>query len=136
FRPGRAIISLLLFLSISTHVISSDDDPASSVYGLPNDLLLDSFVSTLLTTTGKPSYGSITDLEGIQVHKFFLWLDVDEIKVDLPPADSIYFYVGFINKKLDMNQVETLHSCRDGVTDPPCKGFWKRVLEVWKILPS
>ncbi|CAN1178980.1 hypothetical protein LINPERHAP2_LOCUS33932 [Linum perenne] len=157
FDLRRAIFSLFLILSISTHVISS-----SSVYeilpkyGLPSGLLPDSVVSYTLDDdgnfavslekpcyiqfdylvyyeqkiTGKLSYGSITDLEGIQVQKFFLWLDVDEIKVDLPPADSIYFHVGIINKKLDVNQFETVHSCRDGVTGSPCKGFWKRVLEL------
>ncbi|XVF47493.1 hypothetical protein PTKIN_Ptkin03bG0113300 [Pterospermum kingtungense] len=67
------------------------------------------------TITGKLGYGSITDLKGIQVQRFFLWLDVDQIKVDLPPSDSIYFQVGFINKKLDVDQFKTIHSCRDGV---------------------
>ncbi|KAM7280780.1 hypothetical protein ACFE04_007914 [Oxalis oulophora] len=42
--------------------------------------------------TGKLGYGSITELKGIQVQRFYyLWFDVDEIKVDLPPSDSIYF---------------------------------------------
>ncbi|MBA0583579.1 hypothetical protein Gorai_014430 [Gossypium raimondii] len=68
------------------------------------------------TITGKLGYGSITDLEGIQVQRFFLWFDVNEIKVDLPPSDSIYFQVGFINKKLDVDQFKTIHSCRDEVT--------------------
>jgi hypothetical protein len=63
--------------------------------------------------TGKLSYGSITDLKGIQVQRFFyLWFDVDEIKVDLPPSDSIYFQVGLINKRLDVRQFKTVHSCR------------------------
>ncbi|XVE70398.1 hypothetical protein DITRI_Ditri10aG0069400 [Diplodiscus trichospermus] len=70
------------------------------------------------TITGKLGYGSITDLKGIQVQRFFLWFDVDEIKVDLPPSDSIYFQVGFINKKLDVDQFKTIHSCRDELTTP------------------
>ncbi|KAK9122638.1 hypothetical protein Sjap_012240 [Stephania japonica] len=63
--------------------------------------------------TGVLKYGSITELKGIQVKKFFLWLNVDEIRVDLPPSDSIYFQVGFINKKLDVKQFEALRSCGD-----------------------
>lgn len=63
--------------------------------------------------TGCLGFGSITDLDGIEVKKFFLWLDVNEIKVDLPPNDSIYFQVGFVNKELDIQQFETVHSCKD-----------------------
>ncbi|XWS71043.1 hypothetical protein CRYUN_Cryun03dG0103000 [Craigia yunnanensis] len=81
------------------------------------------------TITGKLGYGSITDLKGIQVQRFFLWLDVDEIKVDLPPSGSIYFQVGFINKKLDVDQFKTIHSCRDGVMGS-CGYSWKSVLQL------
>ncbi|GLT82386.1 hypothetical protein SLE2022_007690 [Rubroshorea leprosula] len=81
------------------------------------------------TIKGKLSYGSITELEGIQVQRFFFWLGVDEIKVDLPPSNSIYFQVGFINKKLDLEQFKTVHSCRDGLKGP-CRGSWKWVLEL------
>ncbi|XP_054821002.1 uncharacterized protein LOC129319918 [Prosopis cineraria] len=81
------------------------------------------------TITGKLSYGSITDLKGIQVRRFFLWLDVDEIKVDLPPSESIYFQVGFINKKLDIDQFKTIHSCRDSVMGS-CLGSLKRAFEL------
>lgn len=63
--------------------------------------------------TGKLSIGSITDLEGIEVKRFLLWLNVNEIRVDLPSSASIYFQVGFINKKLDIKQFETVHACRD-----------------------
>lgn len=62
--------------------------------------------------TGTLKLGSITNLKGIQVKRLFLWFDVDEIKVDLPPSDSIYFQVGLINKKLSVHQFETVHSCR------------------------
>ncbi|KAK4737166.1 hypothetical protein R3W88_000863 [Solanum pinnatisectum] len=63
--------------------------------------------------TGKLSLGSITDLEGIEVKRFLLWLNVNEIRVDLPSSGSIYFQVGFINKKLGIKQFETPRSCRD-----------------------
>ncbi|XP_021771953.1 uncharacterized protein LOC110736109 [Chenopodium quinoa] len=66
--------------------------------------------------TGTLKIGSITNLKGIQVKRFLFWFDVDEIKVDLPPSDSIYFQVGLINKKLNVHQFETIHSCRDSVS--------------------
>ncbi|KAH1072861.1 hypothetical protein J1N35_025189 [Gossypium stocksii] len=89
------------------------------------------------TITGKLGYGSITDLEGIQVQRFFLRFDVNEIKVDLPPSDSIYFQVGFINKKLDVDQFKTIHSCRDEVTGS-CKYSSESLLQrcLWARLRS
>ncbi|KAF3781864.1 Uncharacterized protein EJ110_NYTH35587 [Nymphaea thermarum] len=64
--------------------------------------------------TGTLRYGSITDLKGIQVRKFFIWLDIDEIRVDLPPSDCIYFQVGIITKRLDVAQFANPRSCREG----------------------
>ncbi|CDY42303.1 BnaC02g09090D [Brassica napus] len=116
-------------------------------YGLPSGLLPDSVTNFTLsddglfvvrlarsceiefdyrvrydkTVSGRISYGSITELEGIQVKRLFIWLDVDEIKVDLPPTDSIYFKVGFINKKLGIDQFKTVHSC--GVSGCSWKSF-------------
>ncbi|KAL3519028.1 hypothetical protein ACH5RR_021617 [Cinchona calisaya] len=108
-------------------------------YGLPSGLLPDSVTSYNLSEdgsfevhlkktcyvqfdylvyyemkiTGKLSIGSITKLKGIQVQRFLFWFNVDEIRVDLPPSDNIYFTVGIINKKLDVDQFKTVHSCRD-----------------------
>ncbi|KAG7035822.1 hypothetical protein SDJN02_02621 [Cucurbita argyrosperma subsp. argyrosperma] len=124
-------------------------------YGLPSGLLPDSVVDYSLssdgqfvvhlakpcyinfdylvyydkTITGKLKYGSITDLDGIEVRKFLMWLDVKEIRVDLPPSDNIYFQVGFINKKLDIDQFKTVHSCRDDGLGY-CLDSWKRILEL------
>ncbi|OMO80978.1 hypothetical protein CCACVL1_12681 [Corchorus capsularis] len=81
------------------------------------------------TITGKLGYGSITDLKGIQVQRFLFWFDVDEITVDLPPSNNIYFQVGFINKKLNVDQFMTVHSCRDGVKGS-CGDSWKSVLQL------
>ncbi|KAG1368799.1 hypothetical protein COCNU_14G012670 [Cocos nucifera] len=65
--------------------------------------------------TGVVKYGSIEDLQGIQVRRFFIWFDVESIKVDLPPSDYIYFDVGWITKKLTVGQFETVHSCQANV---------------------
>ncbi|XP_043692067.1 uncharacterized protein LOC122642610 isoform X1 [Telopea speciosissima] len=77
--------------------------------------------------TGTINIGSITNLDGIEVRRFFLWLDVDEIRVDLPPSDYIYFQVGIINKKLDADQFQTVHACKDGLSR---QGSWKDILKV------
>ncbi|XP_072988227.1 uncharacterized protein [Typha latifolia] len=63
--------------------------------------------------TGVVKYGGIEGLKGIQVRRFLIWFDVDAIKVDLPPSDYIYFEVGWIIRKLQVDQFETVHSCRE-----------------------
>ncbi|CAL2264233.1 unnamed protein product [Prunus armeniaca] len=54
---------------------------------------------------------------------------MDEIRVDFLPSDSIYFIVGIINKKLDVNQFQNVHSCRSGLSDF-CLGLLKRGIQV------
>ncbi|CAL9022618.1 unnamed protein product [Prunus brigantina] len=54
---------------------------------------------------------------------------MDEIRVDLLPSYSIYFIVGIINKKLDVNQFQNVHSCRSGLSDS-CLGLLKRGIQV------
>uniref|UniRef100_A0A1D1ZCN9 Uncharacterized protein At5g01610 n=1 Tax=Anthurium amnicola TaxID=1678845 RepID=A0A1D1ZCN9_9ARAE len=66
--------------------------------------------------TGTLKVGSIRDLEGIQVQRLFLWFGVDEIKVDLPPSDYIYFEVGWITKRLPIDDFRNVHSCQDRTT--------------------
>ncbi|CAL2274279.1 unnamed protein product [Prunus armeniaca] len=53
---------------------------------------------------------------------------MDEIRVDFLPYDSIYFIVGIINKKLDVNQFQNVHSCRSGLSDS-CLGLLKRGIQ-------
>ncbi|CAL1373174.1 unnamed protein product [Linum trigynum] len=127
--PKYGLPSGLLPDSVVSYTLDDDGNFAVSL-AKPCYIQFDYLVYYAEKITGKLSYGSITNLEGIQVQKFFIWLDVDEIKVDLPPADSIYFHVGFINKKLDVDQFETVHSCRDGVSGASCKRFWERVIEL------
>uniref|UniRef100_A0A6N2MN97 DUF538 domain-containing protein n=1 Tax=Salix viminalis TaxID=40686 RepID=A0A6N2MN97_SALVM len=157
---GITLLSLFLFFSHSKSTLSQDPPPKVfeilQKFGLPSGLLpntvksyslsddgsftvylekechveFDCLVNYEKKITGKLGYGSITNLKGIQVQKFFLWLDVDEIKVDLPPSDSIYFQVGWINKKLDADQFKTVHSCRAGVSYGSLGGLWKQFLEL------
>ncbi|GER50762.1 hypothetical protein STAS_28083 [Striga asiatica] len=133
----------LLNISTATVAAPQDPKPTVyeilPKYGLPSGLLPDSVTGYTLSEDGqfevtleKPCYihfdylvyyedkisgklsvGSITDLKGIQVQKLFLWFDVDQIRVDLPPSHSIYFTVGIIDKKLDVDQFLTVRSCKD-----------------------
>ena len=64
--------------------------------------------------SGKLEYGSISDIRGIQIQRFYMWFDIDEIKVvDLPPSKSIYIQVGFIARELDVAQFQSVKSCQD-----------------------
>ncbi|CAK9171896.1 unnamed protein product, partial [Ilex paraguariensis] len=154
-------LGLLLFSMLILAVSSEDNITVYEIlpkFGLPSGLLPDSVKSYSLSSDGsfvveleKPCYvqfeylvyyekeitgvldiGSISDLKGIQVQRFFLWFDVDQIKVDLPPSDNIYFQVGFINKKLDVDQFETVHSCRDNALGL-CGESWKRGLQIPEV---
>lgn len=126
--PKFGLPSGLLPASVRSYNLSDDGQFAVSL-DQPCYVQFDYLVYYDRLVTGKLSYGSITDLKGIQVQRFLFWLDVDEIRVDLPPSDSIYFQVGIINKKLDVDQFETVHSCRDKVSGS-CGGSWKRGIEV------
>lgn len=154
-------LTLLALLSLIGVALSSDSvHDLLPKYGLPTGLLPESVTSYTLSNdgrfvvyldgpcyiqfdylvyyerqiTGKLQYGSITELKGIQVQRFLLWLDVDEIRVDLPPADNIYFQVGFVNKKLDVDQFQTVHSCRGKKrVSGSCGDSWKRSLEVIQL---
>ncbi|CAI9774466.1 unnamed protein product [Fraxinus pennsylvanica] len=143
----------LLSLSCSSQLLSTNTTPTVyeilEKFGLPSGLLPDSVTSYTLSDdgkfvvnlkkacyiqfdylvyyekkiTGKLSVGSISNLKGIQVKRFFLWFDVDKIKVDSPPSDSIYFTVGIINKELDVDQFLTVRSCKDkALSALPCGG--------------
>ncbi|KAF8113466.1 hypothetical protein N665_0050s0114 [Sinapis alba] len=128
--PKYGLPSGLLPDSVTNFSLS--DDGRFVVYlPKPCTIEFDYLVYYDKTISGRIGYGSITELKGIQVKRLFIWFDVDEIKVDLPPSDSIYFKVGFINKKLDIDQFKTVHSCgdNDGVSGS-CGGSWKSFLQI------
>ncbi|XP_062172930.1 uncharacterized protein LOC133878395 [Alnus glutinosa] len=132
--PQFGLPSGLLPDSVVNYTFSSSSDGRFVVFlANPCYVQFEYLVYYDKTITGKLSYGSITGLKGIQVQRFFLWLDVDEIRVDLPPSDSIYFQVGFINKKLDLGQFKTVHSCRDKVTGTCAKRIFELPTPVKEI---
>ncbi|XP_073140144.1 uncharacterized protein [Henckelia pumila] len=102
------VFHLLVFCSSSFSTASNTEPTVYELlpkYGLPSGLLPDSVTNYTLDQDG--------NFEGIEVQRFFFWFNVDEIKVDLPPSGSIYFNVGIINKKLDVDQFLTVRSCKD-----------------------
>ncbi|OWM73408.1 uncharacterized protein LOC116201594 [Punica granatum] len=128
--PKYGLPSGLLPDNVKSYSLSSDGRFVVDLDG-PCYIQFDYLVYYDKKISGKLSYGSITDLKGIQVQRFLLWLSVDEIRVDLPPADCIYFQVGLINKKLDVDQFETVRSCRDKKKlSGNCGGSWTRVFEL------
>ncbi|XAR69138.1 hypothetical protein NMG60_11000618 [Bertholletia excelsa] len=136
-KPHLCLLVFYLYTISISAIKPSDDAPTVyeilPKFGLPGGLLLNSVKSYSLSSNGsfvveleKPcyvqfdylvyyekqitgtlKYGSITNLEGIQVQR-----------VDLPPSDSIYF------------RFKTVHSCRDEASGS-CTQSWKSVLQVW-----
>lgn len=64
--------------------------------------------------TGVLRYGSLTDIDGVQVRRFLFWFDVERVKVDLPPPSRyVYLDIGWITRKLPASDFQTLHDCED-----------------------
>ncbi|RWW39000.1 hypothetical protein BHE74_00055709 [Ensete ventricosum] len=66
--------------------------------------------------SGVIKYGGIESLEGVQVRRFMVWFDVGGIMVDVPSSEFIYFHVGWITRKLRIEQFQTVHSCRGSLS--------------------
>ncbi|GLJ05644.1 hypothetical protein SUGI_0022120 [Cryptomeria japonica] len=127
----------------------ASDEPITEVlakYGLPIGLLPDSVKSYSLADdgefkvelekpcyvqfnclvyyddkiTGKLTYGKISDLDGIKVRKFFIWVNIKGIEVDVPSSDFIYFKVGIISKKIEISWFESVPTCKDSLGNEPC----------------
>ncbi|XP_066386327.1 uncharacterized protein [Miscanthus floridulus] len=64
--------------------------------------------------TGVLRYGSLSDLQGVQVRRFLIWYNVVRIKVDLsPPPRYVYIDIGWITRKLPADDFQSLHACED-----------------------
>ncbi|KAG6468567.1 hypothetical protein ZIOFF_073255 [Zingiber officinale] len=44
--------------------------------------------------SGFLGYGSVSNLEGVQIQSYLIWYDVSYIKVDLPYSDFVYIQFG------------------------------------------
>ncbi|KAF3787606.1 hypothetical protein EJ110_NYTH13068 [Nymphaea thermarum] len=81
----------LLPQAVKSFSFSETDDRFLVLLEQPCYLQFEYLVYYDANITGTLCYGSITDLKVIQMTKFFIWLDFDEIRVDLPPYDCFYF---------------------------------------------
>ncbi|KAJ3674588.1 hypothetical protein LUZ60_005204 [Juncus effusus] len=97
--------------TVTSYTLSDEGDLAVNL-SAPCEVEFDYLTSYETSVTGVLRYGSLDGLKGIQVRKFLIWFDVDRIKVDLPPKSYIYFDIGWITRKLDVDQFETVHSCK------------------------
>ncbi|XP_010534885.1 PREDICTED: uncharacterized protein LOC104810335 [Tarenaya hassleriana] len=60
--------------------------------------------------SGKLSYGSVKDVEGIQAKKLFVWVPVTAMESD-QHSGMIVFSVGFLSEKLPAKLFEDVPSC-------------------------
>lgn len=61
--------------------------------------------------TGKLSYGSVSDVTGIQAKKLFFWVSVTEIHAD-KNSGNIKFYVGPLSEELPAEEFEDVPVCK------------------------
>ncbi|XP_010542453.1 PREDICTED: uncharacterized protein LOC104815660 isoform X2 [Tarenaya hassleriana] len=60
--------------------------------------------------SGKLSYGSVKDVEGIQAKKLFVWVPITAMESD-PSSGTIAFTVGFLSEKLPAKLFEDVPTC-------------------------
>ncbi|KAL6195050.1 hypothetical protein ACLB2K_030672 [Fragaria x ananassa] len=60
---------------------------------------------------GKLSFGSVSDVSGIQAKKLFIWVSVTGMHMD-EGSDSVEFYVGALSEKLPAKQFEEVPVCK------------------------
>ncbi|KAK3030105.1 hypothetical protein RJ639_038854 [Escallonia herrerae] len=138
--PSISFLILLLsttHLSLSTATTTSDIHDLLPKYGLPKGLLPDAVTSYSLspdgaftvhlsrpcyvhfdqlvyydkTIRGRLTYGSVSDVSGIQAKKLFLWVTVDGMDLD-SGSGMIEFHVGALSQKLPAKQFETVPRCQ------------------------
>ncbi|XP_077211877.1 uncharacterized protein LOC143847083 [Tasmannia lanceolata] len=71
--------------------------------------------------TGKLSYGSISDLSGIQAKKVFVWVSVTSIEME-EGSNEIEFHVGFLSEKLPVKQFESIPTCKNKALQESLRG--------------
>ncbi|PRQ35601.1 hypothetical protein RchiOBHm_Chr5g0081761 [Rosa chinensis] len=60
---------------------------------------------------GKLSFGSVSDVSGIQAKKLFIWVSVTGMHME-QGSDSVEFYVGALSEKLPAKQFEDIPVCK------------------------
>ncbi|XP_062076714.1 uncharacterized protein LOC133781670 [Humulus lupulus] len=89
----------------------SDDGSFEVELRSPCYVYFDRYVYYNKKITGKLSYGSVSDVTGIQAKKLFLWVSVTKIHTD-EGSDSIRFYVGSLSEDLPASKFENVPDCK------------------------
>ncbi|KAG6524921.1 hypothetical protein ZIOFF_014866 [Zingiber officinale] len=131
-------VATFLFLLISSAAASSEVHDLLEKFGLPKGLLphladdysladdgsfevrlehpcyvkFTDLVFYAETITGHISYGTISEIQGIQVKKLFAWLPITSIWA-VDESKSIEFIVGFLSEKLPWELFENVPHCRN-----------------------
>ncbi|KAI3676917.1 hypothetical protein L1987_86532 [Smallanthus sonchifolius] len=132
-----ALISIHLFATVA--VSGSDIHDILPEFGFPIGILPDAVESYTLSPTdgaftvqltrpcyvqfddqtvyysnnieGKLTYGSVSDVSGIQAKQFFLWLSVTGMDLDTS-SGMIEFHVGILSKKLPADMFQEVPECK------------------------
>ncbi|KAH7661852.1 At5g01610-like protein [Dioscorea alata] len=142
FSPSSLLLLLFLFSTSSASTVYE----ILTEYGLPQGLLPDAvkeyslssngdFVVELYkpcyvhfsllvyyekTITGKLEHGQISNLSGIQVRKFFIWVGVDGI-VAGPDGRTLDFNAGMITEKHPVSEFAEIRPCKSNARTS-CRG--------------
>ncbi|XP_019185722.1 PREDICTED: uncharacterized protein LOC109180544 isoform X2 [Ipomoea nil] len=65
-----------------------------------------------VTVAGTLSFGMISHLSGVAAQDLFLWLPVNEIRVDIPSSGLIYFDAAVVSKQFSLSFFEIPPDCR------------------------
>ncbi|XP_004294982.1 PREDICTED: uncharacterized protein LOC101301566 [Fragaria vesca subsp. vesca] len=89
----------------------SDDGTFEIYLESPCYVHFDELVYYNTTIKGKLSFGSVSDVSGIQAKKLFIWVSVTGMHMD-EGSDSVEFYVGALSEKLPAKQFEDVPVCK------------------------
>uniref|UniRef100_A0A1D1XFS6 Uncharacterized protein n=1 Tax=Anthurium amnicola TaxID=1678845 RepID=A0A1D1XFS6_9ARAE len=67
------------------------------------------------TITGRISYGLISNLSGVQVRKFFIWVHITRLAVDKNHG-TIQFNAGLFSEQHPVSEFDSVHPCMKWVS--------------------
>lgn len=139
FNHSLLIALISIYLSATATVSGSDIHDILPEFGLPKGILPDAVESYTLSPSdgaftvqltrpcyvqfddqtvyyskniqGKLTYGSVSDVSGIQAKQFFLWLSVTGMDLDTG-SNMIEFHVGVLSKKLPADMFLVVPDCK------------------------
>lgn len=136
---NRSLLIALISIHLTTTAIATEIHDLLPEYGLPKGILPNAVDSYNISPTdgaftvqlkrpcyvkfedqtvyysknikGKLSYGSVSDVSGIQAKELFLWLSVTGMDMD-SGSDMLEFHVGALSKKLPADMFQDVPDCK------------------------